>query len=423
MIQILPGTHVDIVAGDRTAQLSVTGVVTMPLELDWGDKVTVINQGSSTFASLGRDITDVALKCVNEVMNGAEKLILYRLNTAGNKASGTLAAGITATAKYPGVRGNDVSVVIAVSGENWIIRTLVGTKEIDSQIVSSVASFQGNDFITLTGTGTLTAATTVLTGGTNGTVAAGVWDDFKTELEKQEWNVLAYTGADATIAADLVAWINAQRQKDIMVQMVQSVIAANNPAVYHNTISGVADTYTLTAAEACATMAGLIAKQGITGSLTHYSSIIGWTDCNPHLTIEQQETRIQDGELLVVMLYGAPTVLYDINSLTNFTVEQPKDFSKGLVMRTLDKFAQDVQKLLDTKVIGKIRNDDAGRGRIKGMIAQMATESYANYGYIEGFTADDVTVSAGTDRDAVTATVAIKVTDTIDKIRITVTAA
>ena len=422
-IQILPGTHVDVVAGDRAAQLSVTGVVAMPLELDWGDKVTVINQGGSTFASLGRDITDVALKCVNEVLNGAEKLILYRLNNSGVKATGTLAAGITAAAKYPGIRGNDISVIVAASGENWTIRTLVGTKEVDSQTVSAVADFQANDFITVTGTGTLEAATVVLTGGTNGTVAADVWDDFKTELEKQEWNVLAYTGTDQTVTNDLITWVDSLRQRNMMVQMVESAAAADNPAVYRGTIGGVTASYSLTAAEACATLAGLVAKQGVTGSLTHYNSITGWTDCTPHLTIEQQEAYVQAGQMPIVMLYGAPTVLYDINSLTTFTDERPKDFRKGLVMRTLDKYAMDLQKLLDTKAIGKIRNDMAGRGRIKAMIAQMTTNDYANYGYVEDFTADDVTVLEGTDRDAVTATVAIKVTDTVDKIQITVTAA
>lgn len=422
-IQILPGTHVDVVAGDRSAQLSVTGVVAMPLELDWGDKVTVINQGDGTAVLLGRDLTDPALKCVNEALNGAEKLILYRLNNSGVKATGTLAVDITATVKYPGVRGNDISVVVAASGESWVVHTLVGTKEVDSQTVAAVADFQANDFVGITGAGTLAATTTVLSGGSNGSIDAGAWDDFKAEMEKQEFNVLAYTGTDQTVTNHLIAWVNQERQKNVLIQMVESAVAADNPAVYHNTIGGVTLSYSLTAAEACATLAGLIVKQGVTGSLTHYNSITGWTDTAPHLTYEEQETRVQAGELLVVILYGTPAVLYDINSLTTFTDDQPKDFRKGLVMRTLDKYAQDVQKLLDTKVIGKIRNDATGRGRIKAMIAQMTTENYLNNGYVEGFTADDVIVLEGADRDAVTATVAIKVTDTVDKIQITVTAA
>ena len=75
---ILPGTTVELKAGDRDAELSVTGVVAMALPLDWGDKVTVINKGDSTLYSLGYKNSDVALKLVREVMNGAERLILYR---------------------------------------------------------------------------------------------------------------------------------------------------------------------------------------------------------------------------------------------------------------------------------------------------------------------------------------------------------
>ena len=126
-IQILPGTRVTVKAGERPAELSVTGVVAMPLALSWGDRVTVLHQGDGTKVSLGYDLVSEKLKCVNEAMNGAEKLILYRLNTGGTKASGTLADGLTATAKYPGARGNDLSVIVTASGENWAVRTMLGT--------------------------------------------------------------------------------------------------------------------------------------------------------------------------------------------------------------------------------------------------------------------------------------------------------
>ena len=418
-IQILPGTHVDVVAGERATQLVATGIVAMPLQLSWGDKVTALNHGDSTLMALGYDITDPALKCVHEALNGAEKLILYRLNNSGVKATATLAAGITATAKYPGVRGNDLSVVVAASGSDWLIRTLLGTKEIDSQIIAAPADFQAKDFIAISGTGTLAAVTVNLTGGTDGAIDTGAWDDFKAKMELQTWNVLAYTGTDTDVTTDLITWINQLRQNDSRVQMVESAVASNDPAVYHNTIGGTTDSYALTAAEACATLAGLAAKQGIVGSLTHYDSVTGWTDVNPHLTHEQMETRTQAGEILFVLLYGVPAVLYDINSLTTYTKEQPEDFHKGLVMRTLDSVGMNVQKLLDTKAVGKIRNSKLGRPQIKAMVVKLITESYLKPGYIEDFTADDVTIeqSAG---DAVTAVLNVKVVDMTDKIQLTV---
>ena len=51
----------------------------------------------------------------------------------------------------------------------------------------------------------------------------------------------------------------------------------------------------------------------------------------------------------------------------------------------------------------------------------MTTENYLNLGYIEGFTADDVTIVSGAESDAITARVGIRVVDTVDKIQVTVT--
>lgn len=418
-VQILPGTKVTVIAGDRAAELSVTGIVAMPLSLDWGDMLTTINQDDSTKVSLGYDISNEKLKCVNEVMNGAETLYLYRTNNSGVKASGTLAAGITATAKYAGVRGNDISVVVTASGSNWKITTLLDTAEMDSQIVSGPDKFEANDFIGIAGTGTLAAVTVKLAGGTN-VDDTGAVDAFLTEMEKHEFNVLAYTGTDATTAASLISWADEQRSRNNRVQLVEQPVAADNSAVYHSTSPGTTENYSLTAAEACATIAGLLAKVGVVGSLTHFNSITGWTDAE-HLTQEEMETRVQNGELLIVMIYGVPTVLYDINSLVTFTDAQPEDFHKGLIMRTLDKYAVDLQKLLDKKCIGKIRNSVDGRAQIKAMIVSMTVENYLNNGYIEGFTADDVSVSKGTESDSVTAQSGIQPVDTVDKIQITVT--
>lgn len=420
-IQILPGTHVDVVAGDRAAELAVTGVVAMPLEMDWGDLITEIYSGDSTFTRLGYNLSDVKLKCVNEVMNYADELILYRSNmTGGVKASGTLATGITATAKYVGTRGNDISVVITASGSNWTIQTLLGTKEVDSQTVSDIADFAANDFISISGTGTLAAATVKLTGGTNGSIQTDTADDFMAQMEKYEFNVIAYPGSGTTTRQKIVDFVNTERKKNVMIQAVISGLAADDEAIYNNTIGGVTENYTLTAAEATATVAGVIAKQGITGSLTHYDSLTGWTDVSDNLTYEQQETLVQAGQLLIVMLYGTPAILYDINSLTTYTSTKPKDFRKGLIVRTLDSYAVSLQKLLDKKTIGKIRNSVNGRSQIKTMISDMTVTNYLNKGYVEGFTADDITVSKA-DTDAVTATVAIQPVDTVDKIQVTVT--
>ena len=420
-IQIVPGTKVTVVAGERAAELAVTGIVSMPLEMDWGDLITEIYNGDSTLTRLGYNLSDVKLKCVNEVMNYADKLILYRSNmTGGVKATGTVVTGITATAKYVGTRGNDISVVVTASGSNWKIQTLLGTTEVDSQIVADSTKFVANDFISLSGTGTLAAATVKLTGGTNGSIQTTTADDFMAQMEKYEFNVIAYPGSGTTTRQKIVDFVNTERQKNVMIQAVVSGLAADNEAVYNNTIGGVTENYTLTAAEATATIAGIIAKQGITGSLPHYQ-ITGWTDVSDNLTYEEQETHIQAGEIFAAIIYGVPSIVYDQNSLVTYTSAKPKDFHMGLIVRTLDNYAVSLQKLLDLKAIGKIRNSENGRSQIKTMVNDMTVANYLNKGYVEDFTADDITIVKGTDSDAVTATVAIQAVDTVDKIQITVT--
>jgi len=417
--RVIPGVSVETIAGEREAQLGTLGVVAMPLELSWGAAVTEIERGDDTTASLGHRLSDPAIKLVGEVMNYANKLILYRL-TAGTQATGTLASGITAKAVYGGIVGNNIKVVVAASGDNWSVKTFLGTVEMDEQIIAAPADFKANDFIQIEGTGTLAAATVSLTGGADTTADAEDYDAFLAEIQKYDYNVMAYTGSDSAIANKLIGFIGEQRESGTMVQLVQSVVSADDPAIYKSTIGGKTLNYDLTAAEACATMAGIIAKCGISGSATHFDGVEGWTDVSTRLTIEQQKTKTRAGELLFVLKNGKVIVLYDINSLITYTDQEPEDFHKGLVMRTLDSYQTDLQLLLDQKVIGKIRNGVDGRNQIKGMIAKMTVENYLNPGYVEGFTADDITVIMGTDRDSVKATVGIRVVDTVDKIYVTV---
>lgn len=416
----LPGTTVDVKAGEREAKLSAVGVVAMPLSLSWGDTVTVIERGERTLLPLGYELGDSKLKLPNEVLRSAQRLILYRLNAGSPKAQATVAAGITASAKHGGARGNDLKLTVTSIEGRWQIKTFLGTAEVDAQTIAGVADFVNNGFITLAGSGDLAAVTVSLSGGSDGEIESGAYTAFMNELEKQQYNIIAYTGSDSTVAQSLVDFVERQCLNDVNVQLVQSVISADNKAVYKNAVGGITAGYTLSAAEASATLAGILAKQGITGSATYFD-VAWWQDVNPRLTKTQQEVKTKAGEVLFVYMHGAVKLLYDINSLTTFTEENPRDFCKGLVVRTLDQMASDIKILLDTKAIGKIRNSVDGRARIKGMLVTMLKAQYLDRGYLEAFNADDLTVEEGNERDAIAVTVGVKVADTVDKIYVTVT--
>lgn len=421
--QILPGVYANIIAGDRDAALSARGTVAMALDLDWGAPLTTLLRGNSAIAPLGYDLTEPKLKLVREVIQNAGTLLLYRLNAGkGQPAQGTLAAGITVKAVYPGTRGNDIKVTVEKSGEIFVIRTYLGTREMDAQAVTKPEDFIQNSYIKIEGTGKLESKTITLTGGSNGeaTSAAG-HDAFFDEIRKHEFNVLCYTGTDTATKGKYAAFAEELEQAGIYTQVVMNNPAAKGVNIINNTVGGSTAQYDLTAAEACATMAGIQAGCGIEKSATHYP-VDHWIKVNPVLDRWQQQARTAAGEILFVEMHHKICVLSDINTLTAFDAEHPEDWSKNPVIRTLRAMTADIKKLLDEKAIGKIRNNRDGRNEIKSKCIGLITENYLDNGYIEDFTADDVVVNCmgDTARDSVMVKVGVRVVDTMDKIYLTV---
>ncbi|SDN15224.1 phage tail sheath subtilisin-like domain-containing protein [Acetanaerobacterium elongatum] len=417
--QILPGVYINVVAGKRGEDvLGVRGIATIPLELDWGAQITELAQGENPFPKLGYLLSAAPLVLVKEILNYATKLIIYRINN-GEKAQATLAEGITAKARYAGTRGNSLSVIVAKDGSVFVVKTFMDTLEVDTQIISKPQDFIASNYIELEGTGSLVNATVTLTGGTNGTVSSTAYDDYLTALELLKYNVITYTGSDNAVKSKIAAFVKRMRDEGVRVQAVMNGFAADYEGIINNTIGGISGGVALTAAQTCATRAGIEAMLGITASGTNME-IIGWTDVNPRLNRIQLESRTKNGESLFVIKDGKVKLLYDINSLTTFTEEKPKDFAKNLVIRTLDAYVMDLQALLDEQAIGKLRNNVNGRNQLKGMIVDMTKKRYLETESIEDFTADDVVVEIGTERDSVVAHSAIKVVDTMDKIYLTV---
>ncbi len=114
----LPGAYINFVsAASASAQLSDRGIVTMPLELDWGEEGTIFEITGEDFQKnsqklLGYAYDSEKLKGLRDLFMGAKTMYAYRLNGGGEKASNTYAS-----AKYSGVRGNDLKIVIQVNAD------------------------------------------------------------------------------------------------------------------------------------------------------------------------------------------------------------------------------------------------------------------------------------------------------------------
>ena len=114
----LPGTYINFISkAAATAILSERGIATMPLELDWGASGEIFEVTNSEFQKnsltiFGYEYTSEKLKGLRDLFLNIQTLYAYRLNGNGKKASNTLAE-----ARYTGIRGNDLQLVVQVNAD------------------------------------------------------------------------------------------------------------------------------------------------------------------------------------------------------------------------------------------------------------------------------------------------------------------
>lgn len=117
--KVLPGTYINFSSvAKASATLSDRGYAAMPLMLDWGPDSTVFTVTSGDFQKnslkiFGHAYTDDALLPLRELFQYTQTLYAYRLNSGGAKA-----ACAYCTAKYSGIAGNKLYVVIAANADN-----------------------------------------------------------------------------------------------------------------------------------------------------------------------------------------------------------------------------------------------------------------------------------------------------------------
>lgn len=117
--KVLPGTYINFSSvAKASATLSDRGYAAMPLMLDWGPDSTVFTVTSGDFQKnslkiFGHAYTDDALLPLRELFQYTQTLYAYRLNGGGAKAACTYC-----TAKYSGIAGNKLYVVIAANADN-----------------------------------------------------------------------------------------------------------------------------------------------------------------------------------------------------------------------------------------------------------------------------------------------------------------
>lgn len=425
--KVRPGVYINFESVPKSlGTVGDRGIVTMALPLSWGEakKIITIEAGEDPFNKLGYDITSSQLLLIREALKRAKTLLLYRLNI-GTKATATI-DNLTVTAKYGGVRGNDLSIVIQTNVDDPVkfdVKTLLNGKEMDVQTVATADELQDNNWVDFSGTGALNVTAGVnLTGGADGEVTNQDHMDYLSAIEVQDFNTMALTSDDPTLKSLYVSFVKRMREDEG--KKIQVVMPNYPDADYEGVISvknGVilSDGTVIDATKAVAWVAGATAGAEMNESLT-YMAYDDAVDVDIRYTNTQIIEALNNGEFIFTPSDGKAIVEQDINTLTSFTSTKGKQFRKNRVIRVLDGIAVDFKRIFESYYIGKVNNNEDGRNLFKNECINYLT-TLQNIAAIQNFDSQtDITVQQGSESDSVVVELYVQPVDSVEKLYFTI---
>lgn len=421
--KVLPGAYINFVSlATATATLSDRGYATMPLELDWGIEGEVFEVTNADFQKnsmkiFGYDYTNEKLKGLRDLFKNITTLFAYRLNGDGVKASNTFA-----TAKYAGTRGNDIKIQIQVNVDDnslFDVNTYLGTVMVDSQTVAKAADLVANDYVTFKSSAELSStAGTPLEGGTNSEVTGTNHQAYLDKIESYSFNAMGVVTIENTIKSLYDAFC--KRMRDEVGAKFQ-VILYNKASDYE----GVINVKNKTSDEGWSEASLVYWVTGISaGCAVNKSNLNKVYDGEFAVNVDYTQTQltkaIQAGEFTLHQVGDDIRVLEDINSLVTETETKAYIFKDNQTIRVIDQIANDIAVLFNTKYLGAVPNDEAGRISLWADIVKHH-EQLQDIRAIENFTDEDVKVSQGDTKKAVVVQDAVTVVNAMAKLYMTVT--
>lgn len=410
------------------------GTVAICEPLSWGPVgvLTEIRAGDDPTPYIGYPMTAPQARFLQQIFlgsnrtDGASRVLLYRPTGTSSAQASAEIAPLTVTAKYPGVRGNDITVAIVADPDNedsFFVNTIVDGTIVDQQSAETADTLTANDWVTFSGTGALSAnAGTPLTSGADGTVAATAYSAFLTALEPYRFDILIYDGSDAATLSAMSSFVQRMCEDNGQYcQLVASFTTGPDSKYDIDVQTGAVlnDGTTLTKQQMCWWVGGVEAGAQVNESLT-YAVHPEAVAPSPVMTGAQIETALQSGQLVLSADFDVVHIEQDINSLTTYTLDNGEVFHKNRTMRVCNAIANDIYQQFSTNYLGVINNNDIGRGLFKQAVVKYLNDLQAQQA-IQNFTADDVEVLPGDDIDSIVVNLAIQVVDAIEKIYMTVT--
>lgn len=419
--KVLPGAYINFVSvASATATLSDRGVVTMPLELDWGVEgqimeVSVADFQKNSMKFFGYPYTDDHMKGLRDLFKYAKTLYAYKLNAGGSKAACNFA-----TAKYPGIRGNALKIVIQANVDDpsqFDCYTYMDNTPVDMQTVSAAAELVDNDYVVFKKDASLlVTASTPLTGGTTGTVSGTAYQDYLDKIEAYRFNTMGVVTTENTIKSLIASFV--KRMRDDVGVKFQAVLYDYKAADYMGVIS---------------------VKNKATGGVSNADLVYWVTGAQAGCDVNKSlQNKIYDGEFTVDVDYnqseltkailggeftfhnvnGTVRVLDDINTKVSVTDTEGDVFKDNQTIRVIDQIGNDIAVLFATKYLGAVPNDEAGRISLWSDIVKHHQQLLAIRA-IEGFEDHDVVVSPGDTKKAVSVQDAVTVVNAMGKLYMT----
>ncbi|WP_131068677.1 phage tail sheath family protein [Clostridioides difficile] len=421
--KVLPGSYINFISAKRaTSSLSDRGIVAMPLELDWGIDEEVFQVTSDDFEKysvkyFGYDYTHEKLKGLRDLFKNIRLGYFYKLNK-GVKASCTIAI-----AKYSGIRGNDLKIIVTTNIDDnakFDVVTLLDNKKVDIQVAKVITDLQDNDYVIWKKDATLEAtAGLTFTNGTNGEAVTGAeYQTFLDKIESYSFNALGCLATTAEIKSLFVEFT--KRMRDKVGAKFQTVLYKKSDADYEGVVSvenKIKDTELLESSLIYWTT-GAIAGCDINKSNTN-KKYDGEFDVDVNYTQIQLEEALKTGKFIFHKVGDEVHVLEDINTFVSFTDDKNDDFSSNQSIRVLDQIANDIATLFNTKYLGEVPNDKSGRISFWNDVVKHH-EQLQNMRAIEDFKADDVSVEPGSYKKTVVVSDAVKVISAMSKLYMTV---
>ncbi|SDF61895.1 phage tail sheath family protein [Sporomusa acidovorans] len=422
--KVLPGSYINFVSLARaSATLSDRGYGALALELDWGPDGEVFTVENSDFekesqAIFGYDYTSDKLKGLRDLFKNLKTGYFFKINNGAVKAANEFA-----TAKYGGIRGNDIKIVIAVNIDDeskFDVSTLLDNTVIDLQTVAVAADLIANDYVIFKSDATLAATAGIpLTGGTNGvTITGAQYQMFLDKIEAFKFNTLGCLSTEKTIK-DLYIQFT-KRMRDEVGAKFQTVIHGYEGADYEGIIAIKNNTlddgwpvssavYFLLGAEAGCAVNRSVTNKTYDGDFT--------------IDVDYKQSALENamktGQLMFHKVGEEVHVLDDINSFTSVTVDKNIDFNSNQTMRVLDQIGNDVAVLFNTQYLGKVQNNNAGRISFwKDLV--FYHQELEGIQAIEDFVPDDVVVEKGNDKKSVVVTNPVTPVNCMTKLYMTV---